>query len=111
MAGPGESKIKGKSRSQTASGGGWVGWLLQRLQFRVAAGARPRPGLEMVQRITLAPRQSLALVEADGRRLLVATSPDGAPAFYALDERPGAARASRVTRTRVPGRVCARVSW
>ena len=39
-----------------------------------------------VERITLAPRQSLALVEAEGRRILVATSPKAAPAFYALDE-------------------------
>jgi len=27
----------------------------------------------------------LALIEAEGRKLLVATSQDGAPAFYALD--------------------------
>jgi hypothetical protein len=40
-----------------------------------------RPRLELLERIALAPRQSLALVEAEGRRFLVATSPEGAPAF------------------------------
>jgi hypothetical protein len=49
-----------------------------------------------VERIALAPRQSLALIEAEGRRFLVATSPEGAPAFYPLDGelRPAGARAS-----------------
>jgi hypothetical protein len=40
----------------------------------------------LVERITLAPRQSLALIEAEGRRILVATSAEGRPAFYPLDE-------------------------
>jgi flagellar biogenesis protein FliO len=63
--------------------GGVAGWLLGRLR----AGGRARPRLELLERIALAPRQSLSLVEAEGRRFLVATSPEGAPAFYALDER------------------------
>jgi flagellar biogenesis protein FliO len=66
--------------------GGLAGWLLSKL--RRAHRARPR--LTLVERITLAPRQSLSLIEAEGRRLLVATSADGASAFYPLDE-PGAA--------------------
>jgi len=54
---------------------------------------RNEPRLHLLERIALAPRQTLALVEADGRRLLVATSADGGSAFYPLDERPsGAAR-------------------
>jgi len=61
--------------------GGWAGLLLRRLR----ATRRHEPRLQLLERITLAPRQSLALVEADGRRLLVATSADGGPAFYALD--------------------------
>jgi len=77
--------------------GGLAGWLLSRLR----AGGRRTPRLELVERIALAPRQSLALVEAEGRRFLVATSPEGAPAFYALDERAGPARA----------RVAERISW
>jgi hypothetical protein len=62
---------------------GLAGWLFARL--RGLGGARPR--LRLIERIALAPRQSLALVEAEGRRLLVATSVDGAPAFFPLDER------------------------
>ena len=60
---------------------GLAGWLLERLR----RGPHQAPRLELLERITLAPRQSLALVEAEGRRLLVATSPEGAPVFYALD--------------------------
>jgi hypothetical protein len=79
---------------------GLAGWLLGRLGAR----SRPRPKLALLERITLAPRQTLSLVEADGRRLLIATSPEGAPAFYALDE----SRRSRPTAPR-PG--AARTSW
>ncbi len=73
--------------------GGLAGWLLGRLR----GVSRPQPRLAVVERITLAPRHSLALVEVEGRRLLVATSPDGAPAFYSLDERSGARAAARVS--------------
>jgi len=52
------------------------------------------------------------LVEAEGRRFLVATSPEGAPAFFALDERarsngarPAMSRQQNSTRT------AERVSW
>jgi hypothetical protein len=61
--------------------GGLAGWLLGRLR----GVRRPAPRLAVLERISLAPRQSLALVEAEGRRFLVATSPEGTPAFYALD--------------------------
>lgn len=74
---------------------GLLGWLRRRLQ-----GARRAPArLALLERITLAPRQSLALVEAEGRRFLVATSPEGGPAFYALDPqaRPNARPAARVS--------------
>ena len=57
-------------------------WLLGRLRGRRQA----QPRLALLERITLAPRQSLALIEAEGRRILVATSPEGGPAFYPLDE-------------------------
>jgi flagellar biogenesis protein FliO len=62
-------------------GAALAGWLLARLRGE----RRPRPRLELLERIALTPRQSLALVEAEGRRFLVATSPEGAPAFYPLD--------------------------
>jgi len=62
--------------------GGLVGWLLDRWQGRRRAPAR----LAVLERIALAPRQSLALVEAEGRRFLLATSADGTPAFCPLQD-------------------------
>jgi flagellar biogenesis protein FliO len=58
-----------------------VSWLLDRTRNR----PKPRSRLAVLERIALAPRHSLALIEAEGRKLLVATSQDGAPVFYALD--------------------------
>jgi hypothetical protein len=55
--------------------------LLNRLQQRSLA---QQPRLALVDRITLGPRQTLALVEAEGRRFLVASSQDGSPSFYPL---------------------------
>ncbi|MFZ1084292.1 MAG: flagellar biosynthetic protein FliO [Terracidiphilus sp.] len=90
--------------------GGLAGWLLERLR----RSGRSAPRLALVERIALAPRQSLALVEAEGRRFLVATSPEGAPAFYALDERVLVERvlderARRAGKSRAAGGT--RVSW
>jgi len=96
-----------KQKAAASGPGGLTGWLVNRFLGRVAGrlrGARrDRPRLALLERIALAPRQTLALVEAEGRRFLVATSADGAPAFYALDERtrPGPGI----------GRAAARVSW
>jgi len=89
--------------------GGLTGWLIERLR---GVSHRQPARLELVERITLAPRQSLALIEAEGRRLLVATSPEGAPAFYSLDgnllSSPAPQRSrSRSRRTPHAGRV----SW
>jgi flagellar biogenesis protein FliO len=99
-----------KANEKTFAVGGLAGWLLSRLRAR----GRRQPRLELVERIALAPRQSLALVEAEGRRFLVATSPEGAPAFYALDERArpavnGVAQVSSTARSTT--RLAARVSW
>jgi len=79
--GEGMKQQRDERSNGTNAPGGLAGWLLEKLR----RGSRPRPRLALLERIALAPRQSLALVEADGRRLLVATSPEGAPAFYALD--------------------------
>ncbi len=87
--------------------GGWTGWLLERLR---GASRRPSSRLALVERITLAPRQSLALVEAEGRRLLVATSPEGAPSFYSLDGNLLSAPAPRGARGRRKPQA-GRVSW
>lgn len=58
--------------------------LLKPIWKKLRSAESSRSRLELVERISLAPRQSLALVEADGRLLLVATSADGGPAFYPL---------------------------
>lgn len=80
--------------------GGLIGWVVNRL--RHVRGAKPR--MALVERITLGPRQTLAMVEADGRRILVATSPEGGPAFMALDER---RHAAVIQQPKAP----ARISW
>ena len=97
--------MKEKEDARTMLVGGVTGWLLSRL--RTGGGGRLRPRLALVERITLAPRQSLALGEAEGRRFLVATSPEGAPAFYALD---GAGRLN-ADHAKGAARAEARVSW
>ena len=71
-------------------------WLLNKLRrTRIS-----EPRLALIERISLAPKQSLALVEAEGRRFLVASSADGAAAFYpienAVPKRPNRAAKARV---------------
>jgi flagellar biogenesis protein FliO len=90
-----EPKGKGRAALEIAPRGGLAGWLLERLR----GVRRPRPRLALLERVALAPRQSLALVEAEGRRFLVATSAEGSPAFYALNNPARAAtqRAGRVS--------------
>lgn len=73
-----------RGRAEAGIGAGLAHWLLNSLRKNRSR----EPRLELLERISLAPRQSLALVEAEGRRFLVATSADGGPAFYALDSRP-----------------------
>ncbi len=72
---------------------------LAQLHRRFFQHERPHPRLALLERVSLAPRHSLALVEAEGRRFLVATSTEGGPVFYALDGQEGSARprASRVS--------------
>ncbi|MDR3725781.1 MAG: flagellar biosynthetic protein FliO [Terracidiphilus sp.] len=89
-------EVRGNKSSAAIPWEGLLGWLRGRLQSTRRTPAR----LALLERITLAPRQSLALVEAEGRRFLVATSPEGGPAFYALDQR-----------VRTTARPKARVSW
>jgi flagellar biogenesis protein FliO len=73
---------------------GLAGWLLERLHRR----SFPAPRLSLVERINLGPRQTLALIEADGQRLLVATSPESAPVFYALKAASSSRRTARSTK-------------
>jgi flagellar biogenesis protein FliO len=96
-----------RDESAKFAAGGLTGWLVNRVLGRFLGGKRQGPRLALVERIALAPRHSLALVEAEGRRILVATSADGAPAFFALDERMRPSRLHEAT----PSRNAARVSW
>jgi hypothetical protein len=80
--------------------GGLAGWLLTKL--RRARRARPR--LALVERITLAPRQSLSLIEAEGPRYAAAhaseTAARSAPALVPRRARQiprGAKNAPRVS--------------
>lgn len=106
--------------SQATEPSGLAGWLLRRLRVgfggKLGRSARRVPRLTLVERISLAPRQQLALVEAEGRRLLVATSPDGAPTFYPLGGeepvvRDPAPNARSKARRRRGARASGRVSW
>lgn len=74
-------------------------WLLDRFQRR----AFQQPRLALVERITLAPRQIVALIEADGQRVLVATSSEGAPAFFPLPSTPKTRRLARTRKTAAEG--------
>lgn len=73
---------QGKCNPAMRMPGGLAGWFLAR--FRRITLRQPQ--LVLIERIALAPRQTLALIEAEGHRLLVATSPEGSPTFYALGE-------------------------
>ncbi len=79
LAGHGASSSTPGGPSGTLSSGG-LGWLLRLWQRASQTPAR----LAVIERISLGPRQSLALVEAEGVRLLVATSPDAGATFFPL---------------------------
>jgi hypothetical protein len=94
-----------KSEGSKTKAAGLSEWVLERLR----GSSRPQPRLTLVERIALAPKQSLALVEAEGRRFLVATSAEGTPVFYPLDAEviPGGQIRSGRRRPARP----ARLSW
>jgi Flagellar biosynthesis protein, FliO len=81
----GREEFEANAEAHTLPAGGFAGWLWARVRIGLRRAPRPRPRLALVERIALAPRQSLALVEAEGRRLLVVTSTDGSSAFFPLD--------------------------
>ena len=56
-------------------------WILQHLRRQSMSETR----LVLLERVTIAPRQTVALIEADGRRVLVAASPECTPTFFPLD--------------------------
>ena len=71
-------------------------WIYERIHRRAAA----QPRLAVVEKICFAPRQTLSLIEVDGERLLVGTSPDGSPQFYPL--RAGSRDRSKKRCTKIP---------
>jgi hypothetical protein len=106
--GPGMNTRRDNEGARKSAGDdGLAPWLICRLFNALVAPLRNRlgkreriqPRLALLERIALAPRQSLALVEAEGRRFLIATSTEGGPAFYALDspDRPLRSRSPRVS--------------
>jgi hypothetical protein len=96
----------GRKGSETKIGG-WAGGLLSLLRKQ----PRPRSRLALLERINIAPRQSVALIEAEGQRFLVAMSVEGAPAFHPLDGGPGENRPGENGRGPVSTPARARVSW
>jgi hypothetical protein len=90
---------------------GLAGWLLARFRNVGRGLSKEAPNLALVERITFAPRQTLALVEAEGRRFLVASSSEGAPAFLALDSRRSGSEGFSRTRVAKPRVSKARISW
>jgi hypothetical protein len=72
-------------RMASRLGSGLAAWLSRRLH----ASSAPPPQLSILARIALGPRQSLALVEAEGVHVLVGTSADGPPSFFSLAEDSG----------------------
>lgn len=85
-----------------------IGGIAGKLIARLRSTKTSAPKLALVERIALGPRQSLALVEAEGRRFLVATSAEGGPAFLAIG---GGGMAVGTRSARRPARGPARVSW
>jgi hypothetical protein len=91
--------------------GGLAGWLWNQLCGIVGGFSRPAPKLELVERIALGSRHTLALVEAEGRRFLVASSSEGAPAFLALNSRRSGSEGFSRVRVAKAGVSKARISW
>lgn len=87
-----------RKTEKSAAGETWslAVWLLSKLR-RPRSSREPR--LALIERISLAPKQSLALVEAEGRRFLVASSADGAAAFYPIED--ARQRPSRAAKARI----------
>lgn len=98
--------------------GEWARRLFKPMAFRLRENQRSQPRLQLLDRISLAPRHSLALVKADGSLLLVATSAEGGPAFYPLIRSTDLVRPADLVRPddldrplRTNARRAARVSW
>ena len=80
--------VNAASSSQAAPARDWPRWIFEQMAsslLRPWRRSTVRPArLAVIERIALGPKQSLMLVEADGVRLLVATSSEAASAFFLL---------------------------
>ena len=81
--------------------GGLAGWLTSKLR----RDPRARPRLALIEKIALTPRQFLVLIEAEGRRFLVAASHEGSAAFYPLDQEAPTGRWREIRNSYRRGRV------
>lgn len=83
----------------TGAGRNWHGvWrsISERLHRRCSAPSR----LALVEKISVAPRQSIALIEVDGEKVLVGLSPAESPRFFQL--KAGQSRLSKEMDRKIP---------
>jgi flagellar biogenesis protein FliO len=101
-----ESRERAANRnSRLVNGLASIARLARRWRVSTARPAR----LAVIERVALGPRQSLMLVEAEGVHLLVATSADGAPAFYPLPSSPVTSQGLKSAQT--SRKLQGRISW
>jgi hypothetical protein len=80
---------------------GVTAWVFERIRRRSAMRSR----MAVLEKISFAPRQSLALIEVDGERVLVGSSQDGSPQFYRLNAISRSRTQKRCTEIPVEGTV------
>lgn len=61
----------------------WRAWT-SAVSERLHRGRAVAPRLAVLERVNIAPRQSVALIEVEGEKLLVGASQDGSPTFFRL---------------------------
>ena len=59
----------------------------------------------LVERINLAPRQAVSLVEVDGQQILIATAQEGSPSFCHLNSRLGRVRETLINEVPFEGTI------
>lgn len=95
---PGTFTATQSVKAQVGLGAWLASWLRTGGWRNPTARIKAAPRLSVVERIPLAPRHQLALVEADGERILVALNPEGTPAFYPLTQSKFTSRAAASAR-------------
>lgn len=90
---------------KTTAGRGLAGRLGDRIFELLRRRPAPASRLALLERIGLAPRQSLVLVEADGHKFLIGLSAEAAPTFFALDTGRDLGEVSSTSHVRLEGTV------